>query len=148
MRANVVPPFLFSVVVFITLVRNYLYKNSIFNFQPFFFSCGKLTAGTNRLAAKWCSYKLHKKLTKIGSGPFKHYYHHRHIKAKCTVHHQAARLRGIHMLTAGSPTQDSTSRSFSSCSGRITSRYFCISMVKYSETFRIVLFLLLQITKM
>lgn len=51
-------------------------------------------------------------------------------------------------LTAGSPTQDSTSRSFSSCSGRITSRYFCISMVKYSDTFRIVLFLLLQMTKM
>lgn len=46
-----------------------------------------------------------------------------------------------------SPSQDSASRSFSSCSGSITSRYFCISMVKYSESFRIILFLLLQMTK-
>lgn len=51
----------------------------------FFFSYEKPAAGPNVPAAKWYNYILHKKLENIGYEPFKHYYRHFHIEAKCTI---------------------------------------------------------------
>lgn len=80
-----------SSVSFLSLSSEIIYRKiaSSAIFVCFFLSYGKLAAGTYKPAAKWYSNKLHKKLAKIGSEPFRYYYHHRHIEAKCTIHHQA-----------------------------------------------------------